>query len=50
MDAAKESEARRAPLWLRRIGWMVLLWLGGVATLAMVAFLLKMVMRAAGMH
>lgn len=36
--------------WLRRIGWMILLWTGGVATLAMVAFLLRTLMRALGMR
>ena len=36
--------------WLRQLGWMALLWLGGVATLALVAFLIRIVMHAAGMR
>lgn len=36
--------------WLRRIGWMVLLWLGGVLTLSAVAFLIRIIMHAAGMR
>ena len=36
--------------WMRRITWMAALWLGGVATLALVAFVLRLIMRAAGMH
>jgi hypothetical protein len=36
--------------WMRRIGWMVLLWLGGVLTLSGVAFLIRMIMHAAGMR
>ena len=36
--------------WLRRLGWMVVLWAGGVAALAAVAGLIRLVMRAAGMH
>jgi hypothetical protein len=36
--------------WLRRLGWMVLLWAGGVATLGVVALLLRVLMRAAGMR
>jgi hypothetical protein len=36
--------------WARRLAWMAALWLGGVATLALVAFLLRLVMRAAGMR
>jgi hypothetical protein len=50
MDASNEGEQRPPRLWLRRIGWMVLLWLGGVTSLALVAFVLKIVMRAAGMR
>jgi hypothetical protein len=36
--------------WLRRLGWMVALWLAGVGMLALVALLLRLLMRAAGMH
>jgi hypothetical protein len=41
---------RRAPLWMRRLGWMVALWLAGVAMLALVALLLRVLMHAAGMR
>jgi len=37
-------------LWLRRLGWMALLWAGGVATLSLVAFLIRIIMHAAGMR
>jgi hypothetical protein len=37
-------------LWLRRAGWLLALWLGGVAALAVVALLLRLAMRAAGMR
>lgn len=37
-------------LWLRRIGWLVILWLGGVAALGLVALALRIAMRAAGMR
>ncbi|HEX8787775.1 MAG TPA: DUF2474 domain-containing protein [Telluria sp.] len=37
-------------LWLRRLGWMALLWAGGVATLGLVALLLRGLMHAAGMR
>jgi hypothetical protein len=36
--------------WLRRLGWMVVLWAAGVATLAAVAGLIRLVMHAAGMQ
>jgi len=35
--------------WLRRTGWLLLLWAGGVATLGAVALLLRWCMRLAGM-
>ena len=37
-------------LWLRRVGWLVVLWAGGVAALGVVALLLRFVMRAAGLR
>jgi hypothetical protein len=42
--------APRARLWLLRAGWMALLWAGGVAALAVVALLLRVLMHAAGMR
>jgi Protein of unknown function (DUF2474) len=35
--------------WLVRIGWLVLLWMAGVAALAVVALLLRELMHAAGL-
>jgi hypothetical protein len=40
----------RPPLWMRRLGWLVVLWLAGVAMLAAVALLLRVLMHAAGMR
>jgi hypothetical protein len=37
-------------LWLRRLGWMLALWLAGVAALGVVAWLLRVLMHAAGMR
>lgn len=39
-----------ARLWLGRLGWMALIWTLGVAALGVVAMLLRLLMRAAGMH
>jgi hypothetical protein len=39
----------RAMVWLRRIGWLALLWCGGVLGLGAVAALLRWSMRAAGL-
>jgi Protein of unknown function (DUF2474) len=36
-------------LWLRRIGWLVLIWSASVAALGVAAFALRLLMSAAGM-
>lgn len=36
-------------LWLRRIGWLVLLWAASVLALGLVAWLIRQFMMAAGM-
>jgi len=36
--------------WLRRLGWMAALWAGGVLTLGLVAYLIRMLMRLLGMR
>lgn len=41
---------RRAPRWLRRLCWMVVLWVAGVITLAAVASVIRVVMHVAGMR
>lgn len=35
--------------WLVRIGWLLVLWLAGVAALAAIAWLVRLAMNAAGM-
>jgi hypothetical protein len=35
--------------WLRRIGWLLLIWCASVAALALVAWLIRLAMRGAGM-
>jgi hypothetical protein len=37
-------------LWIRRLGWLIALWLGGVAALGVVALVLRLFMHAAGMR
>ena len=36
-------------LWLRRVGWLVLIWAASVATLGVVAFLFRLLMNFAGL-
>lgn len=54
--APKVSEVRKRPgmprargLWLRRVGWLVLIWVASVAALAAVALVFRAVMSLAGM-
>jgi len=35
--------------WLRRVGWLVLIWTGSVAALAIVAVLFRLLMNMAGL-
>ena len=37
------------PRWGRRIGWLVLLWAGGVLGVGVVAMLVRLAMAAAGL-
>ena len=36
--------------WLQRLGWMAALWAGGVVSLAAVAYVIRVIMRALGMR
>ena len=44
--AAPEPQAGS---WRRRIAWLALIWAASVATLALIAYVLRLVMNAAGM-
>ncbi|GAB7545066.1 DUF2474 domain-containing protein [Cupriavidus sp. CuC1] len=50
------TEHRRRPSddpprpWLKRVGWMVLIWVASVAALGVAALALRLLMRLAGMH
>jgi hypothetical protein len=44
----KKSDADNKPLW-QRVGWLLLIWCASVAALALVAYLLRLLMTAAGM-
>ncbi|QOY93021.1 DUF2474 domain-containing protein [Massilia sp. UMI-21] len=36
--------------WMRRLAWLVALWLGGVLTLGAVAYVIRVFMHALGMR
>jgi len=42
-------EAASRNKWLRRIGWLVLLWSASVAALGITAFLFRLAMTASGL-
>ena len=46
--ATRHGVSRRE--WMRRLGWLAALWLGGVFTLAAVAFVIRTLMHALGMR
>lgn len=46
---AQPAPEKSRGLWLKRIGWLVLLWALSVAAIALVAAVLKLLMRAAGL-
>lgn len=46
--ATDTTERARRP-WARRLGWFVLLWIAGVASVSLAAWLLRHVMAWAGL-
>jgi hypothetical protein len=44
------SVAPANKVWLRRIGWLILIWSASVAALAVVALLFRLLMAAAGLR
>ena len=47
--ASKATEPSTAPSRLRRLAWLVLIWLAGVASLALVAGGIRLLMNVAGL-
>ena len=46
----EQQKPAERPRWLRRLGWLLALWAGGVAALWLVASLIRAIMHAAGMR
>nr|WP_321270447.1 DUF2474 domain-containing protein [Alcaligenes faecalis] len=42
-------EIRSRGLWLRRLGWLALIWAGSIAGLTIIALFFRMLMNMAGM-
>jgi len=37
-------------MWAKRVGWLALIWVASVATLGVIALLIRVAMHAAGMR
>ncbi len=48
-ERAVVDDGDRKPLW-QRLAWLVIIWCASVAALAVVAFLLRVFMNAAGLQ
>ncbi|RCS24153.1 DUF2474 domain-containing protein [Phyllobacterium salinisoli] len=48
-QSPRSSSPTARGLWLRRVGWLVLIWAASVAALAVVAGLFRMFMSFAGL-
>jgi len=44
------AQAGGVRMWLKRVGWMLLIWAGSVVALGVAAWLLRLVMAGAGFH
>ena len=47
MDGQGKATRRE---WMRRLGWLAALWLGGVAALSLIAYVIRVIMHALGMR
>ncbi len=43
------DDVPRKGRWLRRMGWLLGIWAASIAVLALVAYVLRLIMNAAGM-
>jgi hypothetical protein len=43
-------DSARSRLWLRRVGWLIVIWAGAVLALGAVATLIRLLMQAAGLR
>ena len=48
MGAPHTDSGNRTGTWLRRVGWLVLIWVASVAALGVAAWVLRMIMQGVG--
>lgn len=44
------STTKQKNSFAKRLGWLVLIWLASIATLTLVSFMIKLLMKAAGFN
>jgi hypothetical protein len=44
-----QAAAGMKRVWLRRVGWLMLIWIASVSAMALVAFFFRLAMKAAGL-
>jgi hypothetical protein len=50
MKAPRTGAATSTGTWLRRVGWLVLIWAASVAALGAAAWVLRLIMQGVGFH
>ncbi|WP_316153930.1 DUF2474 domain-containing protein [Cupriavidus sp. BIC8F] len=49
-DAQRQRTGTGGGIWLRRIGWLVLIWAASVAALGVAAWVLRIIMQGVGLR
>jgi hypothetical protein len=48
--AKEQRPTGKFQLWLKRVGWMLMIWAGSIIALAAAAYLMRFLMNAAGLN
>lgn len=48
MDTERSGRSASKDSWLRRVGWLVLIWAASVAALGVAAWVLRLIMQGVG--
>ena len=45
-----QDKLRKKPSWLKRVGWLIIIWALSILVLTLITFCIKLIMRAVGLH